>query len=120
MKYWRNSSVSYLCKNYRICLEPYFPSCLSERDKSFILGEIKEDIDKEVRLKAEIEDFPRLGCLQRCITGDKAPCSPTTTTTTSISTSTTTTTSATTTAFLTTTRRPTMRPRPPTWPPCHF
>jgi len=105
---WRNSSVSYLCKNYRSCLEPNFPSCLSERDKSFILGEIKEDVDKEVRLKAEIEDFPRLGCLQRCITGDKTPCSPTTTPTT------------TTTSTTTTTQKPTMQPLPPTWPPCHM
>jgi len=111
---WRNSSVSYICKNYRICLKPNFPICLSERDKSFILEQIKEDINKEVRLKAEIEDFPRLGCLQRCITGDKAPCSPT------IISTTTTTKSSTTIASPTTTQRPTMRPQPPTWPPCHL
>merc|ERR1719507_853267 len=108
---WHTSALPYICSTYRSCLELYFPSCLSERDQAFILGEIR----KEVRIKSDTVGFPRLPCLQSCISGDTAPCKTTTTTTTTTTTITTTTT----TYIPPTTHRPTLQPQPTTsWPPC--
>merc|ERR1719500_97896 len=100
---WHTSSLPYICSTYRSCLELHFPSCLSERDQTFILGEIREEVRKEVRIKSDTVGFPRLPCLQSCISGDTVPCKTTTTTT----------------YIPPTTQRPTLQPRPTTsWPPC--
>jgi len=112
---WHTSVLPVICSAYRSCLELYFPSCLSERDRVFILEEIREEVKKEVRIKADSVGFPRLACLQSCISGDTAPCKTTTETT---STTTTTKTTITTPSTTQRPRWPTLRPSPTSWPPC--